>query len=255
MQNKPVSLSFLNPCICYYIICVTSFPSFNGMRDWPHFTAKHNFAKDNNYNNKKVFIKCKILSIALDYPNWPKHTHTHTCTRVQAPAHTSILTIQLQSLIYTLTQLRDSRWLQTASQNRKHTHTHTGTSTHKHSDYTKLNLHSLETWGGWRQHHRTKTWQVYSFGSKTTQKTPAFKNIWTCLFFSVVGMIVLNKFHPLALSRLTIGCLLKKVHKPARNLPVPAKVWDLTRHQWKMLTAMQGSTLRVLKVMLLMLIQ
>ena len=25
-----------------------------------------------------------------------------------------------------------------------HTHTHTGTCTHKHSDYTKLNLHSLK---------------------------------------------------------------------------------------------------------------
>ena len=36
-------------------------------------------------------------------------------------------------------------------------------------------------------------------------------------------IIVLNQFLPLALSRLTLGRLLKKVNKPARNLPVPAK--------------------------------
>ena len=39
----------------------------------------------------------------------------------------------------------------------------------------------------------------------------------------VVVMLVLNKFLPLALSRLTAGCVLKKVNKPARNLPVPVK--------------------------------
>ena len=39
----------------------------------------------------------------------------------------------------------------------------------------------------------------------------------------VFMMIVLNQFLPLALSQLTIGCPLKKVNKPARNLPVPAK--------------------------------
>ena len=45
---------------------------------------------------------------------------------------------------------------------RKHTHTqmHRGACTHEHSDYTKLNLHSLkwaaETSDGWRQQHRTE---------------------------------------------------------------------------------------------------
>ena len=36
------------------------------------------------------------------------------------------------------------------------------------------------------------------------------------------------------------GHLLKKVNKPARNLPVPVKGWDLTTHQWKILIAMEG---------------
>ena len=49
-------------------------------------------------------------------------------------------------------------------------------------------------------------------------------------------MIVLNQFHALALT------LLKKVNKPARKLwePLKVKAWDLTRHQWEVLTAMQG---------------
>ena len=53
--------------------------------------------------------------------------------------------------------------------------------------------------------------------------------------FFIVVMTVLNQFLPPTLSWLTIGCLLKKVNKPARNLPVPVKGRDLTRHQWKML--------------------
>ena len=52
--------------------------------------------------------------------------------------------------------------------------------------------------------------------------------------FFVVLMLVLNQFLPLALSQLTIGHLLKKLNKPARNLRVPAKGWALTRHHWKM---------------------
>ena len=37
-------------------------------------------------------------------------------------------------------------------------------------------------------------------------------------------MVVLNKFLRLALSQLIIGCLLKKVNKPARNrLPIHSK--------------------------------
>ena len=39
------------------------------------------------------------------------------------------------------------------------------------------------------------------------------------------------------------GHLLKKVNKPARNLPVPVKGWDLTTYQWKMLIAMEGPQL------------
>ena len=52
-------------------------------------------------------------------------------------------------------------------------------------------------------------------------------------------MIVLNHFLPLALSRLTIGCLLKKVNKPARNQP------------GKMLIAMEGPKLEDKKIVLL----
>ena len=44
-----------------------------------------------------------------------------------------------------------------------HTHTHRGTRTNKHSDYTKLNVHSLkqaanarETWNGWMKMHGTE---------------------------------------------------------------------------------------------------
>ena len=47
-----------------------------------------------------------------------------------------------------------------------------GTRTHKHSDYTKLNIHSLkraanarETWNGYRRREQ-KTWQVYNFGKR-----------------------------------------------------------------------------------------
>ena len=53
-----------------------------------------------------------------------------------------------------------------------HTHTHRGTSTHKHSDYTKLNIHSLkqeentrETWNESRCMEQ-KTRQVYNFGKR-----------------------------------------------------------------------------------------
>ena len=52
--------------------------------------------------------------------DYPKPIHEHTCIHTQAPAHTSILTIQ--NFIYT--------------------HTHTGTCTHKHTDYTKFYLHT-----------------------------------------------------------------------------------------------------------------
>ena len=41
---------------------------------------------------------------------------------------------------------------------------------------------------------------------------------------NVIVMIVLNQFLSLAPRWLTIGCLLKQVNKPARNLQVPAKV-------------------------------
>ena len=47
----------------------------------------------------------------------------------------------------------------------------------------------------------------------------------------------------LALSWLTLGCLLKKVNKPARNLPVPEKGWDLSNQA--------PMKLRILKVVLL----
>ena len=50
-------------------------------------------------------------------------------------------------------------------------HTHTHTHTYEHSDYTKLNLHSLRQAAdlGWMKTaawNRKKTWQVYSFGKR-----------------------------------------------------------------------------------------
>ena len=58
------------------------------------------------------------------------------------------------------------------TQTHTHTHTHWGTSIHKHSDYTKLNIHSLkraanarETWNEQRSTEQ-KTWQVYNFGKR-----------------------------------------------------------------------------------------
>ena len=62
-------------------------------------------------------------------------------------------------------------------------------------------------------------------------------------FFFFVLKVVLNQFLPLALSQLTIGHLPKKVNKPARNLQVPVKVQDLTRHWWEILIAMEGPKL------------
>ena len=61
-------------------------------------------------------------------------------------------------------------------------------------------------------------------------------------FIILVILIVLNQFLPLVLSWLTIGCLLRKVNKPPRNLRVPAQIWDLTSHWWKMLITMEGPT-------------
>ena len=43
------------------------------------------------------------------------------------------------------------------------------------------------------------------------------KKLMTCF---LVMVIVLNQSLPLALSRLTVGCLLKKVKKPVRNLRI-----------------------------------
>ena len=43
------------------------------------------------------------------------------------------------------------------------------------------------------------------------------------LSFFIVMVIVLNQFPPLVLSQFTIGCLLKKVNKPARKCLYPLK--------------------------------
>ena len=48
--------------------------------------------------------------------------------------------------------------------------------------------------------------------------------------FFVIVTTVLNQFLSLALSWFTIGRLLKNVSKPARNLALPAKMPDGTRH-------------------------
>ena len=78
------------------------------------------------------------------------------------------------------------------------------------------------------------------------------KKLWLVFFFfSTVLILVLNQFLPLALSWLALGCQLKKANKPARNLPVPATDWDLTRHQWNMLIAMDIPSARIPKVVLL----
>ena len=57
------------------------------------------------------------------------HTHTHTHTYTHTHIHTQT---------------------HTHKQTHRCTATPTGTHTSKHSDYKKLNLHSLETWDGWR---------------------------------------------------------------------------------------------------------
>ena len=64
---------------------------------------------------------------------------------------------------------------------------------------------------------------------------------WLFISFFTVVMIVLNRFLPLALTLnwLAISHLVKKVNKPAMNLPVPVKVWDLTG-TGKMLIFMEG---------------
>ena len=63
---------------------------------------------------------------------------------------------------------------------------------------------------------------------KTTQKTQI------CFLIEL-----LNQVLPLVLSWWTIDHLLNKVNKPARDLQVLAKGQDLTRHQQKMLIAME----------------
>ena len=70
-----------------------------------------------------------------------------------------------------------------------------------------------------------------TFCSSASRRKEQGIKFW--LGFSVM-MIVLNQFLPLALSRLTLGHLLKKVNIPARNLPVPAKGLYVTRRLWKM---------------------
>ena len=68
----------------------------------------------------KVFLKRKILSLeTILSPYTHSLSQTHTLTH---------------SLTHTLTH----------TQSLTQTHTHTGTCTHKHSDYTKLNIHSLK---------------------------------------------------------------------------------------------------------------
>ena len=65
---------------------------------------------------------------------------------------------------------------------------------------------------------------------KTMQKT------LSCFFGSCDD--ILNQFFPLALSRLTIGHLQKKIN---RNLQVPAKVWGLIRHMVRNVDCHGGS--------------
>ena len=67
-------------------------------------------------------------------------------------------------------------------------------------------------------------------------------DLFVCVFH-LRGGVVLQQFLPLAVSWLTIDCLYRKVNKSARNLWVPAKDPDLTRHQWKMLITMKGPKL------------
>ena len=79
----------------------------------------------------------------LVHRDYSKHTHTHTHTHTHCHTHT-----------HTHMHAR--------------THTHTGTSTHEHSDYAKLNLHSLK-WAAELDEDSSvehKTRQVYSFGKR-----------------------------------------------------------------------------------------
>ena len=54
--------------------------------------------------------------------------------------------------VYTHTKQLDTHHMHThactCTRTHTHTHSHRGTIIHKHSDYTKLNLHSLEAWDG-----------------------------------------------------------------------------------------------------------
>ena len=66
----------------------------------------------------KIFVKCKIFSI-----DYSKCIHMHTCSHTHTRTHAC-------------THARMHA--------RTHAHTHTHTRAHKHSDYTKLNSHSLK---------------------------------------------------------------------------------------------------------------
>ena len=64
--------------------------------------------------NAGVILVPDSVAILSTYTDTDTHTHARTHARTRTHTHT-------------------------------HTHTHRGTRTHEHSDYTKLNLHSLET--------------------------------------------------------------------------------------------------------------
>ena len=66
----------------------------------------------------KIFVKCRIFSI-----DYSKCIHMHTCTHTRT--HTRMHT-------------------RTHARTHTCTHTHTHIRAHKHSDYTKLNSHSLK---------------------------------------------------------------------------------------------------------------
>ena len=59
-------------------------------------------------------------------------------------------------------------------------------------------------------------------------------------------MIVLKQFLPLALGQLTDNRppIQEGKQTSQEYLQVPVKVWDLTRHQWETLIAMEGRKLR-----------
>ena len=101
--------------------------------------------------------------------------------------------------------------------------------------YTERNTHT----------HNCSNYMLLLYAKKTTH--PPLPQVVMMVSSEPVFPLVLT------LSWLTLCCILKKLNKQTENLhAVPAKGWDLTRHQWKMFCFWwRVPSLRILKVVLL----